>query len=73
MGHEGPVYIRINRNPIPVVTRQDEPFRIGVPSVVRDGGDATVFANGYMVYKAIGRRTNSNSRAFPCGSSMSAR
>ena len=51
--HEGPIYIRINRNPIPLVTRPDEPLRIGVPTVVRDGGDVAVFANGYMVYKAL--------------------
>ena len=51
--HRGPIYIRINRNDIPVVTREDEPLRIGVPSVVRQGGDVTVFANGYMVYKAL--------------------
>ena len=24
-----------------------------MPSVVREGGDVTVFANGYMVYKAL--------------------
>ncbi len=51
--HQGPLYIRINRNPVPTVTRQDEPLWIGRPSVLRDGGDATVFANGYMVYKAL--------------------
>ncbi len=50
--HRGPIYIRINRNDIPVVTREEEPLRIGVPSVVRQGKDVTVFANGYMVYKA---------------------
>jgi transketolase len=53
VNHEGPVYIRINRNDIPVVTNEDEPFQIGVPTVVRQGTDATVFANGYMVYKAL--------------------
>jgi transketolase len=51
--HEGPIYIRINRNPVPTVTRPDEPLRIGVPSIIRDGGDVTVFANGYMISKAL--------------------
>ena len=51
--HRGPIYIRINRNDIPVVTSEDEPLRIGVPSIVRQGGDVTVFANGYMVSKAL--------------------
>ncbi len=51
--HRGPIYLRINRNDIPVVTAEDEPLRIGVPSVVRPGSDITVFANGYMVWKAL--------------------
>jgi transketolase len=51
--HEGPLYIRINRNDIPLVTCEEEPLRIGVPSIVRPGSDVTVFANGYMVWKAL--------------------
>jgi transketolase len=51
--HKGPVYIRINRNDVPVVTNEEEPLRIGIPSIVRQGGDVAIFANGYMVYKAL--------------------
>ena len=49
--HDGPVYIRINRNDMPdVITENDEykPVR-----VVREGKDAVVFACGYMVSKAL--------------------
>jgi transketolase len=51
--YEGPVYIRLNRNEIPDVTDESEKFVIGMPSVVRPGGDITIFANGYMVWKAL--------------------
>ncbi len=51
--YEGPVYIRINRNEMPDVTNPDEKFEIGKPYVIRDGTDVTVFATGYMVYKAL--------------------
>ena len=51
--YQGPVYIRLNRNEIPDVTAADEIFRIGLPSVVRQGNDITVFANGYMVSVAL--------------------
>jgi len=51
--YEGPVYIRINRNEMPDVTDPDEKFEIGKPYLIRDGSDVTVFATGYMVFKAL--------------------
>lgn len=51
--YDGPVYIRVNRNEIPDVTGESDRFVIGVPSVVRQGTDIVVFANGYMVWKAL--------------------
>lgn len=51
--HEGPVYIRIPRNEVPDVTNGSQEFKIGRPSVIREGTDVTVFAHGYMVYKAL--------------------
>lgn len=51
--HEGPVYIRIPRNEVPDVSRENQQFIIGKPSVIRQGSDVTVFAHGYMVYKAL--------------------
>ncbi len=51
--YDGPVYIRINRNEMPDVADENEKFKIGKPSLVRDGKDVTVFATGYMVYKAL--------------------
>jgi len=51
--YEGPVYIRIPRNEVPDVTGENQEFKIGEPSVIRKGTDVTVFAHGYMVYKAL--------------------
>jgi transketolase len=48
--HPGPVYIRINRADLPVITDENGEFRIGDISTVRDGSDVVVFANGVMVY-----------------------
>jgi len=49
----GPVYIRINRNDMPDVVPPDAEFRIGQPTVIREGRDVVVFATGYMVAKAL--------------------
>ena len=51
--YTGPVYIRINRNEMPDMTDENEKFTIGMPGVIRHGTDIAVFANGYMVWKAL--------------------
>lgn len=50
---EGPVYIRINRNDVPKVFSEDIDYEIGMPCVIREGNDITVFACGVMVSKAL--------------------
>lgn len=49
----GPCYIRVNRNDVPEVTAEDEPFVFGKVKLMREGSDAVVFATGYMVYQAL--------------------
>ncbi len=51
--YHGPVYIRILRNEVPDVTDEKQEFKIGQPSLIKDGNDVVIFAHGYMVYKAI--------------------
>lgn len=53
LGWKGPVYFRINRNDLPFVTPETEPYHIGKVWKLRDGSDAAVFANGVMVSKAL--------------------
>jgi transketolase len=50
--HEGPVYIRISRNEIADLFPEEMEFKIGEPSVIKEGTDITVFACGVMVTKA---------------------
>ena len=45
----GPVYLRIGRAPVPVITAPDAPFVIGKATTVRDGDDVTLMACGTMV------------------------
>ncbi len=50
--HDGPCYIRINRNDLPVYTHSDAEYTIGQMDQIRDGHDVVVFATGVMVSKA---------------------
>ena len=43
---EGPVYIRINRNELPVYFNGSENYELGKISKIRDGNDIVIFANG---------------------------
>ncbi len=50
---EGPVYIRINRNDLPFITPQDEPYHIGKVTQLREGKHVAIFAIGIMVSIAL--------------------
>jgi transketolase len=50
---DGPVYVRINRNDLPFVYPENEPFRIGAMLSLRDGTDAVIFACGVMVSRSL--------------------
>jgi len=50
----GPMYVRVCRNDLPVVTPEDDAeYRIGQVQTLRDGEDAVIFACGIMVRKAL--------------------
>jgi transketolase len=49
----GPVYLRINRNDLPILTPAAEPWAPGKVWEVRKGKDVAVFANGLMVSRAL--------------------
>ncbi len=54
--YEGPVYIRVNRSELPVITSEEDSFEIGKVSKIADGEDVTIFANGLMVHQALKAR-----------------
>ena len=43
--YDGPVYIRLTREKLPVIYPDEKRFRIGVGSVVREGDDVTLFGH----------------------------
>lgn len=53
---KGPVYLRISRAELPVITSEEENFTIGKVRKMADGEDVTIFATGIMVSKALRAR-----------------
>ena len=51
--YDGPVYMRLGRQPAPVIHPEDVDFRIGKMIRLRDGSDVTLIATGNMVTAAL--------------------
>ncbi|MBS7614497.1 transketolase family protein [Candidatus Bathyarchaeota archaeon] len=53
--HFGPVYLRIDRMPVPFVWESTEncQFKIGKANVVKEGSDVTIIASGCTVHLAV--------------------
>ncbi|MED3758546.1 MULTISPECIES: transketolase family protein [Peribacillus] len=55
--HEGPIYLRVGKLPVPIVTKKEEPFKIGKAIKYREGSDITIISTGIMLdesLKAVG-------------------
>jgi transketolase len=50
---KGPVYLRLGRAGMPVITKEEDYFKIGRANTLREGKDLTIFACGQMVYEAM--------------------
>ena len=50
---EGPLYLRLTRDPVPVLYEDELDFEFGRAIVLRSGADATIVANGDMVAQAL--------------------
>lgn len=51
---DGPVFVRLNRNEVPVLFNSESyKFRIGASFQIRDGKDVTIFTNGVMISRCI--------------------
>lgn len=49
----GPAYLRLSREPSPIMTQQSSPFVLGRAEILREGKDVTVVACGFMVSHAL--------------------
>jgi len=50
---KGPVFIRLCRVPMPIITPPDERFVFGKAKIMKPGGDVVIFACGSMVYESL--------------------
>jgi transketolase len=48
-----PIYLRLTRDPSPVVFADDYDFRIGKATVMREGSDVTIITTGIMLPRAL--------------------
>ena len=51
--HAGPVYLRLGRSGVPLITKETDVFQIGKANLLRDGKDVTIIACGVEVYEAL--------------------
>lgn len=51
--YDGPTYLRLTRENLPVIDSDERPFRIGVGWQVRPGTDVTLFGIGLMLHVAL--------------------
>jgi len=50
---KGPVYIRLGREKVPVISKEEDSFEIGKGKLLREGKDVTIFACGIMVAEGL--------------------
>lgn len=51
--HEGPMFLRISRIPVPQIHADNYEFKLGKAVVLREGSDVTLIANGVLVARAL--------------------
>lgn len=52
-GIDGPVYLRLGREALPLVTMEDKPFVFGRADVLKEGDSAAIIACGHMVSESL--------------------
>lgn len=51
--HVGPMFLRISRMPVPKIYPDDHQFELGKASLLHEGNDITLMANGVLVQRAL--------------------
>lgn len=50
---KGPMYLRLNRNPMPILTDPGTPYEIGKMYTMRKGSEVVIFSHGLMVSRSL--------------------
>lgn len=50
---EGPIYMRMGRSSVPMVTDEENPYEIGKATVLNEGSDITLIGTGIMVSRCL--------------------
>ncbi len=53
MEHDGPVYLRLTRDPSPLIFPEDHRFEIGKATLLRDGADIGIISTGVQTIRAL--------------------
>lgn len=53
VAEKGPIYMRTSRAPLPVITKESDPFIIGKANLMRPGKDVAIIACGVMVSESL--------------------
>lgn len=51
--YKGPSYMRMHRNPVPIIHDTNYKFEIGKGEILKQGNDAVIFATGTLVHEAL--------------------
>ena len=51
--YKGPSYMRLLRNPLPIIHDESYKFKIGEGEILKKGKDAVIFATGTMVHESL--------------------
>ncbi|HLE86748.1 MAG TPA: transketolase family protein [Candidatus Brocadiaceae bacterium] len=53
VAHKGPIYIRLGRAAVPVITKKEDLYTIGKASILRSGKDVAIVACGALVANSL--------------------
>jgi transketolase len=53
MAHDGPVYLRLTRDPSPLIFPEDHEFKIGQATLLRTGGHVGIVSTGVQTVRAL--------------------
>jgi transketolase len=51
--HDGPIFVRVSRSPVPAVYDDDYRFELGKTVMLREGSDVTLISNGIVLHRAL--------------------